>query len=977
MLSRAVAVVAVVSCVLGAVVGGAGAAWPGDDPGYAGERAVGPATLSSDLGSGSEQTGSGQSPLFQVAANVRFLDQTSDGRSVAVASVTLPKGGFVAVHDASPANGARPDAVRGASAYLDPGTSADVRVELDDPLPVPGTGTLFAVAHADTDGDRTFDFVSTGGRTDVPYESGGGEPVADDAVVTVNVPPTAALRYSPDDPRPGEPVVFDATRSDDADGRILNYEWRIESTNPPLLVRASDDGLDTFVYRFRQVGEYDVTLTVTDDDGATDNANATVVVRENDPPEAVLQFAPTDPDVGETVRFDGTRSTDDRGVVSYLWDLDGDGQFESRGSRVARSYDAVGRYPVTLLVSDGEGETDRTTLTVVVRAANVPPTARFEASPPDPRVGERVVLDASASSDPDGTVETYRWAVDGAFVGEGSEPGFSYRFPSSGEHTVTLTVTDDRGANGTRTERVVVGAPNEPPTARIAVSPEVPLVDGLATFDGTGSTDDGEILAYEWDLDGDGEFEAAGPVAERRYSTGGTFVVELLVVDDDGVGNTTSATVRVNEPPEAAFRVEPPEPRADERVTFDASPSTDDGDIVGYTWDFDGDGRADATGRVVRHTFETAGEKTVRLTVRDGDGATDSTTGTVTVPPEPTSTATAEPTATTEPTAASTSGPGGDGPTLRDAATAVGAAVAVGLVVLFRDEIAVLLRDLGLPRTTPRRGRRPRPARDVSDPDETEDGDDEPNRPPTASVRYRPTEPTVGRPVRFDGLGSVDPDGRVVSYRWSFEDGPDRRGATVVHAFEEAGEHEVSLAVTDDDGATGTTTVAVEVDPAEGELALVDVHPDAPGRKHLQQEYLTFGNVGDGPLDVVGWTVHDAAEAAGRTVREGDHRFEFTDVPELEPGATLTLHTGEAPAAGPVDREDDYHRYWGRTWFAVWNDDADVVLVRDADDNPVFAARYERVGDGYEIEPLDYERLGDLFPDAELRGDERGGADGT
>ena len=326
MLSRAVTVVAVVSCVLGVVVGGAGAAWPGDAPGYAGERAIGHVTFSSDLGSG-------PSPLLQVAANVRFLDQTSDGRSVAVASVTLPGGGFVAVHDASPANGARPDAVCGTSPYLAPGTSTDVRIELDDPLP--GTGTLFAVAHADTDGDRTFDFVSTGGRRDVPYESGGGEPVADDAVVTVNVPPTAALRYSPDDPRPGEAIVFDATRSDDLDGRIANYDWRIEGRNPPLLVRASDDGLDTFVYRFREVGTYDVALTVTDDGGAEANTTQTVVVRENAPPTADFRFAPTAPDVGETVRFDGTASTDDRRVVSYLWDLDGDGRFESRGSRVA------------------------------------------------------------------------------------------------------------------------------------------------------------------------------------------------------------------------------------------------------------------------------------------------------------------------------------------------------------------------------------------------------------------------------------------------------------------------------------------------------------------------------------------------------------------------------------------------------------------------------------------------------------------
>lgn len=984
MLSSAVTTVLVVLFVLGATVGGSGTAWSGEAPGAA-ERAVGlPAgPPSAPFASGSWGALAPGARLQEAPASVTFEDQTSDGRTVTVAAATLPRGGFVTIHDESLVDGATFESVRGTSAYLVPGSHEGITVELDDPISE--TQRLVAVLYRDSNGNRVYDFVSSEGEADGPYESSRGGAVLDVATVTVaepNDPPTAALQYSPIDPRPGEPVVFDGVDSDDPDGRVVLYSWRVRSTDPPLLVSFESDDTTVFEYAFETVGTYEVQLTVTDDDRARGATTTTVVVRENTPPRAAFEFTPVDPAPGDVVGFDATVSSDDRRVVSYLWDFDGDGRFEARGSRATRSFPEVGRYPVTLLVSDGEGETDRTSLTVSVVEENVPPVAAFDVSPGAPLAGEPVAFDASASFDPDGdAVVFYEWAIDGEFVAGDDAPRFSHTFPAPGVYDVTLTVTDGREAIGRATERVVVGEATLPPTAVLEFSPAVPNVDESVTFDATGSTDDGEILAYRWDLDGDGRFEATGPVVERRYASGGTFVASLLVIDDGGETDTANATVRVNEPPAPAFLVEPATPRVGESVTLDASGSSDDRRIVRYAWDLDGDGVFETTGRVVRHEFETPGDRIVRLAVTDDDGVRVGTTRTVGVGEVPDG-------ESTTPTGTSTDGTGDDTPASSDTSTPAGpadeagpsvpispggaavvggAAVAVVLVALFRDELAVLLRGLHLPRRlprpTPRPGGRTRPVLDVPETDDPDD--DEPNQPPTAAVRYVPAEPVAGRPVRFDGFPSTDPDGRVVSYRWSLGEEVDRPGPTIVHTFEEAGEYDVTLTVTDDGGATGAETVTVEVEGGEGELALVDVHPDAPGRKHLQQEYLVFGNVGDGPLDVTGWTVHDAAEEAGRTVREGDHAFTFGDVPELAPEATLTLHTGEDSPGSPGDREDEYHRYWGRTWFAVWNDDADVVVVKDDLDNPVLAARYRRTGDGYAIEPLDPERFGDLFPEFE------------
>ncbi len=55
------------------------------------------------------------------------------------------------------------------------------------------------------------------------------------------------------------------------------------------------------------------------------------------------------------------------------------------------------------------------------------------------------------------------------------------------------------------------------------------------------------------------------------------------------------------------------------------------GKIVKYEWDFDKDGKIDATGKVVDHVFSSAGDHPVTLKVTDDKGATDSRTRTVSV----------------------------------------------------------------------------------------------------------------------------------------------------------------------------------------------------------------------------------------------------------------------------------------------------------------------------------------------------------
>ncbi|MGY1809659.1 PKD domain-containing protein [Blastococcus sp. SYSU D00669] len=67
------------------------------------------------------------------------------------------------------------------------------------------------------------------------------------------------------------------------------------------------------------------------------------------------------------------------------------------------------------------------------------------------------------------------------------------------------------------------------------------------------------------------------------------------------------------------------------------------------------------------------------------------------------------------------------------------------------------------------------------------------------------------RTVRLDGSASTDPDGSVAAYAWDFGDGTTGTGATASHTYDADGSYTVRLTVTDDEGATSTTTRTVAV----------------------------------------------------------------------------------------------------------------------------------------------------------------------
>ncbi len=161
------------------------------------------------------------------------------------------------------------------------------------------------------------------------------------------------------------------------------------------------------------------------------------------------------------------------------------------------------------------------------------------------------------------------------------------------------------------------------PRAEFTATPVSGYPPLLVTFDASDSSSPaGAILFYKWDFgdDATGDDE----IVSHAYATKGTYPVTLTVTDSaGGTGEVTHAVEALNHSPKASFKMTPNIVAPTIPATFDASASSDeDGTIEQWIWSF-GDG-ATGEGELVEHLFTTHGIVTVRLTVVDEDGATDS-----------------------------------------------------------------------------------------------------------------------------------------------------------------------------------------------------------------------------------------------------------------------------------------------------------------------------------------------------------------
>jgi PKD repeat protein len=500
-------------------------------------------------------------------------------------------------------------------------------------------GALVYTPAADYNGTDSFTYTACDPAT-----------ACDTATVTltitpVNDPPTA----DPDGPytaTAGVAVTFDGTGSTDGDGTIDSYQWDFGDTATGAGVSPS--------HVYADAGEYTVTLTVTDNEGATDTATTTATIDQapNAPPvaeddvytldeDAVLEEnAPgvlgndTDPD-GDTLTAaavtdpaHGTLTLGADGAVSYIPDPDYNGEDS-----------------FTYQACDPFTACDTATVTLTITPVNDPPTADPD-GPYTATAGATVAFDGTGSYDIDGTIDSYLWDFGDTATGTGVSP--SHTYAAAGEYTVTLTVTDNEGATDTATTTAAIDqAPNAPPVA----------LDDAYTLDEDTTLDVNApgVLGNDTDPEGDPLTAAVATDPAHGVLTLGadgalTYTPAADYNGEDSFTYTScdpftacdTATVTVsitpvNDPPTADAGSDQTATVGDQ-VGLDGTGSSDpvENDPLGYAWTLtsapagSAAALADPTTATPTLVPDLPGDYLVELTVDDGNGGSDTDTVTIT-----------------------------------------------------------------------------------------------------------------------------------------------------------------------------------------------------------------------------------------------------------------------------------------------------------------------------------------------------------
>ena len=467
----------------------------------------------------------------------------------------------------------------------------------------------------------------------------------------------------------GQNLVLHAENSydpDEANGdEITMYQWRLELADGTVLETYPETASSTFTLDWeddlesltRNEMAYQVRLRVMDSTVVAGEVDAEwsdwtactpaelgvydlTVTAHVDTDTGVYLYAP-----GDTVNYDARASENIHplhDIVKYEWDLDGDGQFEfvqNEGDAdfglASKTYDSFTMLTVSVRVTDDLGATDTATVDIDVIDGSDNPTADagqnlvfVPAYFLD--VGHDLVLDGSGSSAGDGDAAygdslTYEWDLngDGQVDATGEKPIVTWTelqnlgVTGTGvQHWVHLTVTDQFGAAGTPasdTDDTPLYIYNNQPTAVFVTTPDSANPIGITTpvkFDGTGSGSDRPdvtIVKYEWDFDGDGQFNGPNDVVQNQgdanfgivenvyFTSYGYYDVTLRVTDSNQPGKTDTYSVTLevsagNQPPEASLSM-PSMIETGQGITLDGSGSQElePGDsIKTYAWTVDG-----------------------------------------------------------------------------------------------------------------------------------------------------------------------------------------------------------------------------------------------------------------------------------------------------------------------------------------------------------------------------------------------------
>ena len=533
--------------------------------------------------------------------------------------------------------------------------TAGTTVTLSDPSAVAPTFTAPTTA---TEREYTFQ---------VEVTDDDGLTATDTVTITVeaNQAPVVSIQTGDMTVNAGAVVSLAATITD-REGGMITPSWAANPNNGTFTDSGAASTMWTAPDDLTANTSHALTLTGEDALGLTHSDSITITVRRANMAPTVDAGNHQDVEPGATVTLTAIASDQDGTIASYLWvQISGTVITLMAANTSEATFTAPADFDTHSLsfrcsVTDNDGAISHDMTTVDVAAQNRPPSANA-GSNQSVAAGASVTLDASGSTDPDGTIQAYLWEqVSGETVtlANATTVRASFTAPSDMDtHRLRfqVTTTDDDGATDTDRVRIDVSAEippdNLPPTANAGVNRSV-AAGTAVSLDGSASSDsDGTIASYAWVQESGttvtlADEDTATPDFTAPSDTmTHTLVFELTVTDDDGATNTSTVTIEVaamdqplpNTPPTANAGVNR-SVAAGATVTLDASGSADsDGTIASYAWvQVSGTSVALSSTTIAMPTFTAPSDADIHvlvfeITVTDDDGATDTDTVTIQV----------------------------------------------------------------------------------------------------------------------------------------------------------------------------------------------------------------------------------------------------------------------------------------------------------------------------------------------------------
>ena len=242
-------------------------------------------------------------------------------------------------------------------------------------------------------------------------------------------------------------IVFEDDGCLDVDGEIVSI--MLDPDDSGTLVPLSGPGF-SYSHEFAEPGIYVARLFVEDNSGLMAMQTLYVFIGGSGgtPPVASLIAAPLGGEAPVEINLDATGSFDANGrIVAYEFNAGDGGGWESwEFGSIFHIYEQPGVYYPEVRVIDNQGLGSTASAEVTI-TSDLPPVAVLNITPDSGIMSFEAILDASGSTDADGSIVKYEYAfgVNGQWEDNGGNPLRMKVFDSVGAHLVNLRVTDDDG----------------------------------------------------------------------------------------------------------------------------------------------------------------------------------------------------------------------------------------------------------------------------------------------------------------------------------------------------------------------------------------------------------------------------------------------------------------------------------------------------------------------------------------------------